>query len=50
MVFILVKRKLKIKKKLLLDTKVQELFPRHGTPFDRDKLQVSYIKLKEKII
>jgi len=29
--------------------KVQELFPGHGKPFDKDKLQKSYIKLKEKI-
>ncbi len=36
--------------KLLLDMKVQELFPGHGKPFDRDKLQVSYMKLEEKII
>jgi len=33
--------------KLLLNTKVQRLFPGHGKPFDREK---SYIKLKEKII
>jgi len=44
MVFILVKGKLK--KNLLLDMKVQELFPGHGKPFDREKLQKSYIKLK----
>ncbi|MBA7574875.1 hypothetical protein ES708_16690 [subsurface metagenome] len=30
--------------------KVQELFPGHGKPFDKEKLQKSYIKLKEKII
>ena len=36
--------------KLLLDTKIQKLFPGHGKPFDKDKLQKSYIKLKEKII
>ncbi len=35
--------------KLLLDTKVQELFPGHGKPFDKDKLQKSFIKLKGKI-
>jgi len=27
--------------------KVQELFPGHGKPFDEDKLQKSYIKLKK---
>lgn len=34
---------------LLLDMKIQELFPGHGKPFDRDKLQVSHMKLEEKI-
>ena len=29
--------------------KAQELFPGYGKPFDREKLQKSYIKLKGKI-
>ena len=33
--------------KLLLDMKVQELFPGHGKSFDREKLQKSFTKLKK---